>query len=259
MNLPAASLRLVPRPPRLGSLCLLGLGLVLGCAWAAGPPETAPTAPDTAKTNAPAAGESRREERRSDRSDRSERSAATAPAQRDASDYSHFRLITERNIFNAGRSGRQQYSSRETRRPSRVDNVSLVGVMTYGKGPFAFFDGSSSDYRKALQPGGSLGPIKVLAVQTNAVELEIGTNRVQLTVGSHLRREEEGEWKVSDSDAPSAFAGSSSSGTPGRSFSPGGPSGAASTTSSAGAASSSGGADNEVLRRLLQRREQENR
>src|ERR1041385_6179537 len=59
--------------------------------------------------------------------------------------FSSFRIITERNIFNPRRSARYVPTER-TRRPStRTDSFALVGTMSYEKGFFAFFDGSSSE------------------------------------------------------------------------------------------------------------------
>jgi hypothetical protein len=162
--------------------------------------------------------------------------AQPAGGERARPDYAAFRVITERNIFNAGRSGRVSAPSRENRRPSRVDTVSLVGVMTYEKGPFAFFDGSSSEYRKALQPGGAVADLKLLEVRPNSVQLAAGTNLVELRVGAQLRREELGAWQLAERAGPLAGPGSST-----------------------GDSSGSAGADDEVLKRLLQKREQETR
>lgn len=157
-------------------------------------------------------------------------------------DYSAFRVIAERNIFNAARSGgRANAPPRETRRPARTDTLALVGVMSYEKGSFAFFDGSSPEFRKALAPGGTVAEFKVVEIRPDGVGLENGANRWELRVGARLRREDQGPWQLSEST---------------ESLTPAPAGGAA----SAGAAeSSNGGAADEVLRRLLQRREQESR
>src|SRR2546421_1583725 len=57
----------------------------------------------------------------------------------DRFDYSAFKLITERNIFNSHRSARYT-APRESGPQARVDSFALVGTMSYEKGPFAFFD-----------------------------------------------------------------------------------------------------------------------
>jgi len=166
--------------------------------------------------------------------------AETAPA-RARTDFNAFRLIAERNIFNAARSGgRASAPPRENRRPARADTLALVGVMSYERGPFAFFDGSNPEFRKALQPGGTVADFKVLEIRPNGVRLDNGTNQFELRVGARLRREDQGPWQLSESTEPLSAA-------------------AAGGASSSGGAESSNDAADEVLRRLLQRREQETR
>ncbi len=163
----------------------------------------------------------------------------TPPRSRRA-DYSAFRAIAERNIFNAARSGgRAAAAPRETRRPAHVNTLAVVGLMSYEKGAYAFFDGSSSEFRKAVPLGGTVGGFKVVDIRPDRVQLEAGTNQFELKVGARLRREEQGPWQVAESTEPLPAA------------SPG-------PTGSAGAAGSNG-AEDEVLKRLLQRREQETR
>ena len=54
--------------------------------------------------------------------------------------------------------------------------MTLVGTMTYEKGTFAFFDGSSSEYRKALKRAGIIAGYKLTSIAANSVELASGTN-----------------------------------------------------------------------------------
>lgn len=97
-------------------------------------------------------------------------------------DYSSFRLIPDRNIFNSRRYARvagQPVRRQTTRRTSsaRTDAFALVGTMSYYKGPFAFFEGTSTDYRKAAKPEDVIGGLKVIDIQPNHVKL-LGTNIV---------------------------------------------------------------------------------
>ena len=113
-------------------------------------------------------------------------------------DYSAFRILTERNIFNPRRSPR--YAPRE-RAPSaslRLDSFALVGTMSYEKGWFAFFDGSNSDYRKVLKQDDTIAGFKVADIEPSYVKLTSPTNQVELHVGKQLRHEDDGEWRVSD-------------------------------------------------------------
>jgi hypothetical protein len=123
-------------------------------------------------------------------------------------DYGAFRVVSERNIFNASRSGRwASPPPSEERRSSRVDSFTLVGTMAYGKGPFAFFDGTSSDYRKVLPPGGTIGGCTVADIAAGQVRLQAESNRFELKVGMQLRREDEGPWHVSESAGTYASSG----------------------------------------------------
>lgn len=180
-----------------------------------------------------------------------------AAESRGRADLASFRLITERNIFNASRAPGRAESSRETRRTPRADAFGLVGVMSYDKGTFAFFDGSGSDYRKALQQGGAIAGFQLLEILPNAVKLQAGTNGapVQMQLGMQMRREEEGEWKLGERTESFPSSGSSSrfsSGASGRSDrSPRSPSPSVSSSGSSPAD------DGEALQRLLRKREEE--
>lgn len=166
-------------------------------------------------------------------------SREAAPASRAASDpghgeYTSFNLISERNIFNSARMSRAARARGEERKPNRVDTLTFVGVISYEKGPFAFFDGSSDEYRKVLEPGKSIAGYKVLEVNPDTVKLESGTNTVSLNIGMQLRRDDEGDWQIS------------------------GESPAASASSASGSSSMSSAADEtDIVKRMMQQREQE--
>jgi hypothetical protein len=113
--------------------------------------------------------------------------------------------------------------------------------MSYEKGTFAFFDGNSSDYKKALKLADSIAGYKVTNIAPNAVKLASGTNELELSVGAQLRREEDGPWLLS-SQAISYSATPSSTAT----------NGAATAT---GSDTASGGAESDIIKRLMQKRE----
>jgi hypothetical protein len=169
-------------------------------------------------------------------------------------EFSAFRAIAERNIFNGSRAGRRTEPPRESRRPARVDSFGLVGVMSYDRGTFAFFDGSSADYRKALQCGGGLAGFELVEVLPNAVKLQQGTNTTELRLGMQLRREDEGEWKLAEQGESFASSGSARGGSSERGSSrepsPGG--------GAAGSPAAASAVDDEVLKRMLQKRQEEN-
>ncbi len=113
--------------------------------------------------------------------------------------YDAFRMISDRNIFNPNRVGRG--APRTTRRDptpaAHVESFSLVGIMSYEKGLFAFFEGTSADFKKVLQADAVIGQYKVASVVPDAVKLTFGTNDYELKVGMQMRREDEGEWFLS--------------------------------------------------------------
>ncbi len=149
-------------------------------------------------------------------------------------DYANFKIVADRNIFDPNR-----YPAR-VRPPSQqtlVDSFSLVGTMSYEKGTFAFFSGSSSQYQKALKTSETIAGYKITNIGENTVKLTEGTNQIELRIGMQMRREEEGPWTLSRGSQAYAATPASSNSTSTDSI-PSGP-----------------GSD--VLKRLMQRREQE--
>ncbi|MGH7972415.1 MAG: hypothetical protein ACREIC_27190 [Limisphaerales bacterium] len=162
-------------------------------------------------------------------------SATDADSRPEKPEYSTFRLITDRNIFDPNRVGGR--SRGPSRKAPTVQSFALVGVMSYDKGTFAFFDGSSSDYRKAVKLSDSIAGFKVTNIGPNDIKLAAGTNHVELRVGMQLHREEGGDW-IASSQAETYAA-----------------SAAPSVETNTG--STTGGPSSDVLERLRKRREQE--
>jgi hypothetical protein len=157
---------------------------------------------------------------------------------------SAFALIAERNIFNANRSGgRVQLSS--SRRAARVETFTLVGTMAYEKGVFAFFEGSSSEFSKVLKTNGVIAGHKLAEIYADSVKLEADGKQFELPIGSQMRREDAGTWKMAE--APAGNGGSDAASPMARV----GSSSASSPSSSAPANQS------EILKRLMERREKE--
>ena len=115
--------------------------------------------------------------------------------------YDSFRTVSDRNIFNPNRyaRGSGRAATRTSSTPaSRVESFSLVGIMAYEKGWYAFFEGTKSDYRQALQVDGKIGDYTVLSVAKDDVKIVTSTNTFDLKVGMQMRREDEGEWFLSE-------------------------------------------------------------
>ena len=115
------------------------------------------------------------------------------PALLNPNDFSAFKIITDRNIFDPNR--RPRIAAQQAEQPI-VDSFSLAGTMSYEKGLFAVFDGTSSDYHRVLEPGGSIAGYLVGEIRQDAVKLSSGTNELDLTVGMQMRRNEDGRWSV---------------------------------------------------------------
>ena len=170
--------------------------------------------------------------------------AATNAPTSTGTTFESFRIISERNIFNQNRSPRSARRSPERSRPAPVvQSLSLVGTMSYEKGNFAFFDGSTSDYKRSVKPGEKIAGYEVKEIKPSCVKIANDKQEFEMKVGQQLRRENEGEWELSTSSTRVAATPSESNGT---------------ESSSAAATSSSGNAsEDEALKRLMEKRAKE--
>ena len=120
-------------------------------------------------------------------------------------DEASFNIITKNNIFNPRRSAAYIPPDSTKKPPApQVDFFALVGIMSYEKGPFAFFEGSGSEYRKVAKPGDSIAGFKVAAIEESAVKLvgdtntlAAGTNTIVMPVNMQMHREKGGPWTLS--------------------------------------------------------------
>jgi len=171
------------------------------------------------------------------------------------------RRIAERNIFDPDRQPRIRGDSRPAPKPRPVAaadaaEFGLVGVLSYARGTFAFFDGNDPEYRKTLAVAATIAGHAVDAISPQSVTL-VASNLppVQLRVGQRLRRDPEGHWQpvASTGDEGSFSRGASSRGASGTLS--GSSSGSGAGTAAAGAEDPPG--SDEILKRLLKKREQE--
>jgi hypothetical protein len=158
-------------------------------------------------------------------------------------DYAAFKLIVDRNIFDPNRVPHRPGEARVRQAPKSFDSLTLVGIMSYDKGTFAFFDGTSSEYKKALKLADVIAGYKVTNIAPNGVKLASGTNELDLSVGAQLRREEDGPWLLS-SPSTSYAATPASSSTNG-------------TATAAGSDTTAAGVESDIIKRLMQKREKE--
>ena len=186
------------------------------------------------------------------------RGAATNAAPR--LDYSSFQIIVDRNIFNGNRAPRStRVRKTEPERRVRIESFALTGTLTYEKGRFAFFEGSSSEYQKVLQPAGTIAGYKISDITPNYVKLD-RTNgpAIELAVGMQMKRQDEEEWRL-EARSSSSVASSTSTASAESSASSGSSTPSTSAGSSDKTESSSSGGASDVLKRLLEKREQESK
>jgi hypothetical protein len=166
-----------------------------------------------------------------------------APAATNATDYSSFQIVVERNIFDPNRYAHTPRSRRHSISPS-APYFSLVGTLSSRNGMLAFFDGNDSDYRKVLSPDGVIAGYKVVEITLRGARLEAGGKPVVMKVGAQMRQQGKGEWQLADpGELPATTTGNE---TP-----------ATDETPAASTASGSGSEPNDVLKKLMQQREQE--
>lgn len=115
-------------------------------------------------------------------------------------------FISERNIFDPNRVPRASGGSAPRRitvtRPrthaSGTPHITLVGMMSYEKGWFAFFNAGDSENKKVLAPGGDIGGNTIKTVAASEVTL-IGADKKEFTmqIGDQLQPDGS-RWKLVD-------------------------------------------------------------
>lgn len=167
-------------------------------------------------------------------------------------DFSTFKLVTDRNIFDPNRYPHTPgYHPRKTV-PRSAPTFALVGTMNYHKGMFAFFDGDSPEYRQVLRQNGVIAGYTVTDITLAGVTLKSsGTNSIPLDfkIGSQMRLNEN-TWELTGTDENFIPQGSAAQGSPGTAAED-------SSTPTTPAPPESSGAASDILKRLMQQRAQE--
>lgn len=194
----------------------------------------------TAVTNAPTAVEQRLSRRRNNRQAESEQEVTTGTGTNELA----FKIIYERNIFNPNRGPRYSRRNEEDApKPVKVEGFSLVGTLLSEKGAYAFFDGTEARYRAALKTSNTIAGYTLAAITPNFVTLRTPTNTFDLTMNMQMRRQDEGDWELTE--AKGSWNSTNS----------------ASSTGAVAAASDEGGGNDpsadEVMKRLMKKREEE--
>lgn len=115
--------------------------------------------------------------------------------------------------------------------------------MSYANQSVAFFEGSSSQYNKAVTPADTIAGYRIAEIAFDHVKLAAASNQtINLPIGSQMKRQDNGPWALVENPEPAAEP----SAIPAASDKPATP-----------AASSSGRPQDDVIKRLMQKREQE--
>lgn len=111
-----------------------------------------------------------------------------------------FAVITERNVFNANRSLPPQAPAPKPKAPPapKVEAFALLGTMSSERGSVAFFDGTSTTYRKAVETGDKLGTYTVASIEHDRVTLTADEREMCLPIKMQFRREDQGEWRLAE-------------------------------------------------------------
>ena len=119
-------------------------------------------------------------------------------------DYSKIQQhIADRNIFDPNRRPDRVFTTvtpkvRTAPQPT-PNSFSLVGTMNYGEGDtagiYAFFDGSSTQFRKAAVLNDGIAVFKIVSINKESVTLVQSTNKVVLKLGDQMRDDTKGNWK----------------------------------------------------------------
>jgi hypothetical protein len=184
--------------------------------------------------NADAVAQSRRKSQR----EQQNAAAPIVPGQ----GFDAFTMSRTRNIFDPDRRPIVQASSaaptRQQSPPStRSDYVALTGTMVTEERALAFFSGSRSEYNKVLAPDASIAGAKISKITPTGIEVERGGKKITVSVGQTVPLDDSAP---SAAPAPAVSAATSS------------------TTETTPSAPSAAPADaSDVLKRMMERRQQE--
>jgi hypothetical protein len=167
-----------------------------------------------------------------------------------ATEYTKFsQFVTDRNIFDPNRtphyySPNSRPRTRTRTRSNSAPALTLVGTMSYEKGLFAFFNGNSSDLKKALQVAEKIAGYTIVEISPNRVKLETSdkNHQFEMKVGDAMQQVS-GKWVFAGAgELPGETGATESSGS----------------GNSTPASPASVGEPNEILKRLMQLKEKEN-
>lgn len=187
-----------------------------------------------------------------------------APAP-DAGGFESFRVIVERNIFNAGRQKPPAGPPVPEVPAPRIIQLTLIGTMITEVSSYAFFAGTEPEFNGVRELGDQVAGHTLTSIRSDGVSLDGEGQVISIEVGKGLRRQESGAWEpgtgmdfVSRPGPSITQNRRSAAGSRRRS----GESGSSSTASGAdiqadSASTAAGAPDSDVIKRMMEKRRQE--
>ncbi len=105
-----------------------------------------------------------------------------------------FNIVQQNNIFDPNRRPWRD-NSFATPTVRHVEGFALRGTMSYPKGTFAFFDGTSDEYNKVLEVGGNIAGYTVKDITKDTVTLAANGKDFKMPVGRQVRKMN-GNWQM---------------------------------------------------------------
>ena len=158
-------------------------------------------------------------------------SLPTAQAMPKPKGYEAFRMVRTRNIFDPERQPGSVASATPTPATTRSDFVALTGIMVTSEKSLAFFSGSRAEFSKVLSVGGAIAGANVTKITPATIEVERAGKLTAVAIGQTVPL---------DGGAPTAAPAEA-----GNSSTPAGPESPATSDRAA------------VLRRMMEKRQQE--
>ncbi len=165
------------------------------------------------------------------------------------SEFSQFRIVIQRNIFNPNRRKPVVRETVPPPAPPQIDQITLVGTLISEPTAFAFFAGSSPVFNSVAQRGETVAGHTIAEIHSSGITLRDATRTLELKVSEGLERRDGGAWKPAS--APFTARASVSRPSSGNSTT-------VSQVDSAQTKSESPGNSNEdLMKRMMEKRRQE--
>ncbi len=187
--------------------------------------------------------------------------------------YDAFRLVVERNIFNASRQKPEVVrAAREKPEDPKITQLTLIGTLITEASSYAFFAGTETEFNGVRELGDRIAGWVLTGIRSDGISLAGGGPDITLEVGKGMRRQEPGDWEpstgmefvsrpdtsITQNQRGAEEPGRSAEGSRRRSGGTGRRSSAAGSEIQAESAPDAGGTpDADLIKRMMEKRRQE--